>query len=96
MKVNYVRSEKALPLPNSKGKTKSRLHIFEYQGVKGQDPYAIAAKRLKSKKTTLSYFEKFFYVPYVNEEAGQKMLNSSIAPSNLLKLQNLVKNLKRL
>jgi hypothetical protein len=45
---NYVKREKAMPLQNSSGFAKSRLHLFDYQGNKGKDRYAIAAKRIST------------------------------------------------
>lgn len=52
MKINYVRTEKAMPLSNSKGKSKSRLHILEYNGVKGQDPlFEVIESQVTTKNT---------------------------------------------
>lgn len=57
MRINYSSNEKALPIKNSKGKSKSRIHLFKYEGDKGKDPYAIAAKKLNK--------PPLFHIPFL-------------------------------
>lgn len=57
-----VPSEGALPLPKSKGEVKGRIHLFEYKGEPGKDPYAVAGKNLGENPPKLGLFGKKFYV----------------------------------
>lgn len=63
MHITFSKNEKALPLENSKGSSKGRIHLYDYKGDKGKDPYALAATLLKKlPRFHLPYFKKRYVI----------------------------------
>lgn len=74
----YVPKERALELENSSGKSKSRIHLFDYNGFPGEDRFAIAASIIKTavgEIPQLNWLEKKFFVLYrAKDVAGNEIL----------------------
>jgi hypothetical protein len=66
---NYVRKEAAL----HGGKAKSRLHLYQFAGEPGKDPFAIAAKKIEgSRMPKLNCIQKMFNVVIAVENGGKR------------------------
>ncbi len=68
---HYVDSEKALELSDSAGKKKSRLHLYDFNGLEGKDRYAVAAEKLtvaKDETPALGWLDRKFYVLHAHKE----------------------------
>ncbi len=68
---HFVDSEKALELPDSAGKKKSRLHLYDFNGLEGKDRYAVAAEKLtvaKDETPSLGWLDRKFYVLHAHKE----------------------------
>lgn len=70
IEFKYATSERALPLANSKGGKKSRIHLFDYQGEVGKDRFAVAAKlcKVKSESPRLNCLERKFFILLAHQE----------------------------
>lgn len=71
----FVDSEKALQLPNSKGSEKSRLHLSAYEGAEGKDRFAVAAEIITfqpNETPSLGRFDRIFNVLHSHTDETTK------------------------
>lgn len=92
LSFKFVSLESALPLHNSKGLAKSRIHLFDYKGESGKDPYAIAAKMIQVKEDAipkLNLFDKKFYFLHCHCDENAKKTWYKINKNSLQKRLNI-------
>lgn len=58
LSFNHTAKERAPSLINSLGTAKSRIHLYDYKGKVGKDPYAIYAKKIEGHAPELTKSEK--------------------------------------